>query len=512
MLTKLILKELLRDGLRLVRDRRVPMGMLSGDFNKGHCPICQCPAIFIKRAEWLRDNYQCIRCHSIPRWRALIYVLETHFPNWRESRIHESSPGGASSQKLSRECKHYTATHFFQNTPAGETKHGYRCENLESQTFGDGEFDLVITQDVFEHILNPSKAFAEVARTLKPGGAHVFTIPWYYWKKTLIRAVDEHGTVRHLEQPERHGNPIDPNGSLVVTEWGWDLCDFIHKHSGLGTTVVKTQDRQRGIDADFIEVFVSRKQSPIGAIDTRELYLDLMKRCLIDLIYSDVQEKPNLQLHPFDELERLEGRDWPTYAHTMIGMKRLDNLQSCIEDVLAKDIPGDFIETGAWRGGATIFMRAMLKAYGSSNRSVWVADSFEGLPLPNAERYSADAGDHLNEFKELAVSLDQVKSNFAKYDLLDNQVRFLKGWFRDTLPNAPIGKLAVMRLDGDMYESTMDALVHLYPKLSKGGYVIVDDYGCFANCRQAVHDYREANGITDQIREIDWSGVYWERS
>ena len=245
---------------------------------------------------------------------------------------------------------------------------------------------------------------------------------------------------------------------------------------------------------------------------TKDLYLDLMKKCLAGLIYADVEEKPNLQSEPFDEATRLEGRDWPTYAHTMIGMKRLDNLQFCVEDVLARGVPGDLIETGVWRGGATIFMRAILKACAVRDRLIWAADSFEGLPTPNPEKYPADAGDRLHEFKELAVPLDQVKSNFAKYGLLDDQVRFLKGWFRDTLPNAPIGRLAVIRLDGDMYESTMEALIHLYPKLSGGGYLIVDDYGAITNCRQAVDDYRKSQGITDEMRTIDWTGLYWQRS
>jgi O-methyltransferase len=245
---------------------------------------------------------------------------------------------------------------------------------------------------------------------------------------------------------------------------------------------------------------------------TKDLYLDLMKKCLIDLIYADVEKNPNLQFEPFDEAKRLEGRDWPTYAHTMIGMKRLDNLQFCVEGVLARGVPGDLIETGVWRGGATIFMRAILKAYAVKDRLVWVADSFKGLPVPNPEKYPADTGDRLHEFKELAVPLDQVKSNFAKYGLLDNQVRFLKGWFRDTLPNAPVEQLAIIRLDGDMYESTMEALVHLYPKLSRGGYLIVDDYGAIPNCRRAVDDYRKSQGITNEMGQIDWTGIYWQRS
>jgi len=244
----------------------------------------------------------------------------------------------------------------------------------------------------------------------------------------------------------------------------------------------------------------------------RELYLDLMKKCLTDLIYSAADESAGAQLEAFDAAIRIEGRDWPARAHTMIGIRRLDNLQSCVEDVLKRNIPGDLIETGVWRGGATIFMRAILKAYGVTDRLVWAADSFEGLPAPDPEKYPADAGDPHHTFKELAITLDQVKANFARYGLLDDQVRFLKGWFRETLLQSPIEKLAVLRLDGDMYESTMDALVHLYPKLSKGGYLIVDDYGAVPNCAKAVQDYRTANSITDELIPIDWTGVYWQRS
>jgi O-methyltransferase len=195
----------------------------------------------------------------------------------------------------------------------------------------------------------------------------------------------------------------------------------------------------------------------------------------------------------------------------MIGLRRLDNLQRCIEDVLRSEVPGDLIETGVWRGGATIFMRAVLKAYGVADRTVWVADSFQGLPKADPELFPSDAEDALWKAQELAVPLEQVRANFARYGLLDDQVRFLPGWFRDTLSGAPIARLAILRLDGDMYESTMDALKALYPKLALGGYVIVDDYGAVRGCRQAVNDFREAQGITEPIEEVDWTGVYWRR-
>ena len=249
--------------------------------------------------------------------------------------------------------------------------------------------------------------------------------------------------------------------------------------------------------------------------DAKKLYFDLMKKCLTDIIYADEQEQPSLQIFSqgtSTEQMRVDGKDWPSYAHTMIGMKRLDNIQFCVEDVIQRQIPGDLIETGVWRGGATIFMRAILKAYDIIDRNVWVADSFEGLPPPNPDEYPVDTGDKHHEFKELAVSMEQVQLNFEKYDLLDHQVKFLKGWFRDTLPTAPIEKLAMLRLDGDMYESTMEALNALYSKLSIGGYLIVDDYGAIPSCKKAIHDYREKHQITEEIIPVDWTGVFWKKA
>jgi O-methyltransferase len=244
----------------------------------------------------------------------------------------------------------------------------------------------------------------------------------------------------------------------------------------------------------------------IGPVAPTALYLDLMKRCLTGWLYADAGAAP------FDDGSRAEGRDWPAVGHTMVGFKRLDNLQACVEDVIARKIPGDLIETGVWRGGSTILMRAILKAHGDTTRRVWVADSFEGLPSPDPEKYPADAGDDHHTYVDLSVSLESVQSHFERYGLLDEQVRFLKGWFKHSLPTAPIERLAVARLDGDMYESTMDALVNLYPKLSSGGYLIVDDYGYVESCRRAVHDYRAAHGISEEIVKVDWTGVYWRKA
>jgi O-methyltransferase len=216
---------------------------------------------------------------------------------------------------------------------------------------------------------------------------------------------------------------------------------------------------------------------------------------------------------PYDPELRAIGRDWPARADSMIGLARMDNIQHCIETVLRDNVPGDLIETGVWRGGATIFMRGVLKAYGVETRTVWAADSFEGLPPPDPARYPADAGDRFFEQSGLAVGVDLVRHNFERYGLLDDQVKFLVGWFKDTLPTAPIGQLAVIRLDGDLYESTWQAIEALYPKLSPGGFCIVDDYGTLVDqCQRAIHDYRDAHGINEEIIDVDGWGAYWRKA
>lgn len=217
-----------------------------------------------------------------------------------------------------------------------------------------------------------------------------------------------------------------------------------------------------------------------------------------------------VQRTPYDAAQREVGKDRPGRAETMIGIKRMDNIRACIEAVLHDGVPGDIIETGVWRGGATIFMRAVLKAHGDAARTVWVADSFRGLPPPNAREYPEDANDRHHVVTGLRVGVEAVKENFRKYGLLDDRVRFLEGWFKDTLPAAPIDRLAVMRLDGDMYESTMQALEALYPKLSDGGFCIIDDYALHG-ARRAVDEFRDRQGIDEPLQVVDWTGVYWRK-
>ena len=208
---------------------------------------------------------------------------------------------------------------------------------------------------------------------------------------------------------------------------------------------------------------------------------------------------------------RIDLRNVCQFSHTMVGKKRLQSLVHCLDVVRRDGVAGDLAETGAWRGGACILMRGYLAAWDIEDKTVWVADSFEGLPKPSLPQ---DAGYDFSaeQVPILAVSLEEVQENFRRYGLLDARVRFLKGWFRETLPTAPIDKLALLRLDGDLYESTRDALNSLYHKVVPGGFVIVDDYGELEPCRQAVEDFRNEHAIRDPIETIDWTGSYWRKS
>jgi hypothetical protein len=269
--------------------------------------------------------------------------------------------------------------------------------------------------------------------------------------------------------------------------------------------------------------------SPRNIPTVAELYLELMKTVLTRYELGDTYKPliepqsrvgkiitpllghvPIYRRIPFDPISRENGWDTPENAETMIGLKRLDNLQYCIEQVISQSVPGDLIECGAWRGGACIFMRAVLKTYGDAGRKVWVADSFEGLPKPDKDKRREDA--QLWQGGEMAVTLSQVKRNFDRFGLLDDQVCFLKGFFIDTLPDAPIKQLAVLRLDCDMYDSVTQSLEYLYDKVAIGGFVIIDDYGALPPARSAVDDYRKAHGIEDKVLKIDWTGVYWQKS
>lgn len=282
----------------------------------------------------------------------------------------------------------------------------------------------------------------------------------------------------------------------------------------------------------------AKSKQPGAGDEMTEAYLDLLSSSLQFSLWEEppirVSERPhqgivrnallsaaNVVLAPLgaeaawrtdvSEHQRQNGMIWPSVAHTMIGEHRMNNVREALETLIREDIPGDVIETGVWRGGTCILMRGILKAHGDDARKVFVADSFAGLPPPDKERYPADKGDTHHKYGELAISRAQVEENFRKYGLLDDQVIFVEGFFEDTLHKLENERFALIRLDGDMYSSTIQALDALYPKLSSGGFCIIDDFG-LKGCEKAVLDYRAAHGIEDEMIKVDWTGMYWRKS
>jgi O-methyltransferase len=336
-----------------------------------------------------------------------------------------------------------------------------------------------------------------------------------------------------VQTPGRHGtagrNPLGAEPRRTeLEEAAWTRRDDLAPDVGAAPRLAGSFDGRCGV------LWSRSAEAALGGpMNERaaQLYLDLLKRCLTRELFLDeyprtparrrgrvavralnvIGLEPRRSSAPDDFRRRREGEDWPLYGETMVGLHRLGNIAEAIRTIIHEEVPGDFIETGVWRGGASIFARAALEAYGDQERKVWLADSFRGLPKPDPS-YPADAGINLHRFNELAVSVDEVRTNFERYGLLDDRIVFLEGWFKDSLPAIdPKQRFSVARLDGDLYESTMQSLEHLYPKLSSGGFVLVDDYGDVPACAKAVDEFREANEIEAPLERVDRSGVFWRK-
>jgi len=227
----------------------------------GHCSTCDRDTRFVAYQTWFRDFFVCSHCGSVPRERALMLVIERWFPKWREAVIHESSPAArGASAKLTRECPNYIGSQFFPEQSDKQIVSGVRNENLERLTFGDSSVDLHITQDVFEHIFDPEQAFREIARTLRPGGMHIFTVPLVNKDKpSRVRAKIVNGGIHHLLPEQYHGNPVGDGRALVTVDWGYDICEHIFRSSGLFTHIFHLDDLERGVRAEHIEVLVTMK-------------------------------------------------------------------------------------------------------------------------------------------------------------------------------------------------------------------------------------------------------------
>jgi O-methyltransferase len=251
--------------------------------------------------------------------------------------------------------------------------------------------------------------------------------------------------------------------------------------------------------------------------ELRSAYLDLLKLSLCDLagtsttsVWRDphTAEVMSRVLRGDDFAIRALGADWPLQGLTMVGLNRLDDLQSCVESIVRDGVQGDLIEAGSWRGGASILMRATLDALGAHDRTVWVADSFEGFPIPDDQHPETEP---FAEVSFLAVPLEDVRGHFARLGL-DRGVEFVPGFFQETMPTLTGRSWSLLRLDGDSYEATWVTLESLYPGLAAGGYVVVDDYGAVEECQRAVDDYRRHEGIDDPIEAIDWTASRWRKT
>lgn len=235
----------------------------------GHCPTCDSDVDFVARNTWFRDHFVCTRCGSLPRERALMVAIDSYFPKWREAVIHESSPEQrGASLRLSKECPQYIPSQYFPGHTPGTLVGKMRCENLESLSFSDESIDLHITQDVFEHVFHPSRAFREIARTLKPGGMHICTVPLVNKDKpSKLRVRIENNDIIYLEPEQYHGNPVGDGRALVTVDWGFDICRHIFESSGLFTHLIYIDDLNKGIRAEYIEVLVTVKPLASGMIN-----------------------------------------------------------------------------------------------------------------------------------------------------------------------------------------------------------------------------------------------------
>jgi len=247
-----------------------------------------------------------------------------------------------------------------------------------------------------------------------------------------------------------------------------------------------------------------------AAEQLRTAYLELLKLSLCDLTGSSTASVGAMadgtvmsrELRGEELRLRAAGMDWPLHGLTMVGLRRLDDLQRCVETVVDEGVPGELIEAGAWRGGASMLMRATLDSLGDE-RALYVADSFQG--------FSADHAAELSGFDFLAVPLEEVRESFARLGL-DRGVEFVAGFFEETLASLADRRWALVRLDADTYGSTRAALRALYPGLAPGGYLVLDDYGSFEGCRAAVDEFRSEHGIVEPLEQIDYTGARWRRA
>lgn len=242
---------------------------------------------------------------------------------------------------------------------------------------------------------------------------------------------------------------------------------------------------------------------------SRDNYLNLLRDAVSDALFDISIDPTGNKLFP---QPILNGQVWPSRAISMIGIKRLNNIRLLIEDTVRNNIPGDVLEAGVWRGGAMVYARGILNSL-NSDKKVVCCDSFEGLPPPDPSKYPLDEGATYHTYECLAVGLEEVRNNFLRFHVYDSEkVKFVKGFFADSLKGPlPFTELSVLRLDGDMYSSTIETLDSLYDKVSSGGYIIIDDYA-LPGCHHATNDFLHKRNIDKaKLQVVDWSGRYFRK-
>ncbi len=368
-----------------------------------------------------------------------------------------------------------------------------------------------------------------------------------HYRRRMVQSRCQNGSM--VVWPPQAGDPVRLAGTARRV---WELAEYpvtlAEMAGALAVEYAADEEEIARETGPFLESLCAR-----GLLETREVfptpeerqrqrYLSLLKRSLVNLLYPEHEmriqwlrksgdglagrererflrdiryREPVLYQDLVDAKQSLGISPKAKYcfSHTMVGLQELENLERCAEAVFAERVPGDFLEAGVCQGGAAIFLRALQVAYGEGNRRLWAADSFEGLPPPRSGP-DRDAGLDLSEgnFPSIAFGLEGVRDNFQRYGLLDANVAFLPGWFAETLPSAPVDRLAVLRVDADLYASTREVLESLYPRVSPGGFVVVDDYGLLEPCRRAVDEYRARHGIVEPLEFVSRSCVFWRRA
>lgn len=233
----------------------------------GYCPICEKEVLFAANTAWYRESLKCQSCQfgSVPRERALALVMNEIAPNWRHLKIHECSPVWRGiSLKVAKEASKYICTQWFPTERRGAVVNGFRNEDLQAQTFGDQQFDLFLSLDVMEHIIDPERAFKEIWRTLVPGGMMISTWPV---AKNLTSAIQfrvskgENNELIHVKPAIYHENDVSDEGSLVTADYGYDIHQRIAEWAPFDVRVYRFNDRNHGILGEFTEVFVCRKRT-----------------------------------------------------------------------------------------------------------------------------------------------------------------------------------------------------------------------------------------------------------